>query len=91
MKNLFECEVCGKIFDKKEECLKHELSDFNLEEKFKENLLEALEGLDCVYNCKSEVVSIKANAYCDFYNQAKLEITCIIKSTGLKELLEIKK
>jgi hypothetical protein len=94
MKKQAVCEYCGQIFEEvlnnegfashyKTECVRHEITHLNLDEKFKDNLQKALDWLDNKYNSESTIVNFNISACWDSYYGHDITYDFGISNTAL--------
>ena len=99
MKKQSVCEYCGKIFEEKfdkegyannykMECVKHEITHLDLEEKFRTNLIHALIQLDIKYNSSSIIEKIEVNACWDSYYGKDITYTFRISNDKINNTIE---
>jgi hypothetical protein len=73
MKKQAVCEYCNMIFeeaehgDYKQECVKHEITHLNLNEKFESELITALKMLDLKYGSISNIINTSVSTCWDSY------------------------
>lgn len=99
MKKQAVCEYCGMIFEDREtndnedyynykqDCVAHEITHLDLNNKFKSNLIEALLNLDKKYNTGSVVLSIEVSACWDSYYGKDITYDFQIKNTNITKTI----
>ena len=98
MKKQAVCEYCGMIFEEsfkdgyaskyKQECVNHEITHLNLEEKFRNNLLEALKTLDEKYSSISTIKNIEVSVCWDYYYGKDITYDFKINNDKLNKTIE---
>ena len=100
MKKQAVCEYCDQIFeehidindyrDYKKECVEHEVTHLNLEEKFTNNLKNALNELDRKYNSISTISKIDVSACWDTYYGRDVIYDFELHNTTLDKIISSK-
>jgi len=100
MKKQAVCEYCGQIFeehtdpndyrDYKKECIEHEITHLNLEEKFRNNLKNALNELDRKYHGLSTISKIDVSACWDSYYGRDVTYDFELHNTTLNKTIDSK-
>lgn len=90
MRNVYECEYCGKIFYEKQECLNHEINEHSEMYKYKKIIYDTLNSLNKKYNMNklikenSLIIDIKQKE-CEGFSYANIDLSFYIDEYEIKE------
>lgn len=87
MKKIYECQITGKQFKDREECLRNEVKELNIKGKYEDIFKDVIQKLNDEFSTKAELLSFDIRCYHDYYECDNIEVNAKIVSNHVEDII----